>query len=197
VVDVETSSPTCSKSGHPPFAITLKAWVDGDHPVTIDAFKTLLHKRPAALDYQGLTFTDIETGKLAQRRVIDIHTRLAPSLTATSDSVVEIPSMKATEPYTVSHSFQIPTPSQPASSADPSVLDAVGVELLATMSNQAVGLNTGHTYEIGLGTQMSSVTWWREGTMAEAFAHGPIDRRAEGPRLRIVLANTARFEVVE
>ena len=144
LVNIETSSPTFSKSGNPPFAIRLKAQVDGDHPITIDAFRTVLYARSAALDYQGLTFTDIETGKLAQRKVIDIQTRLAPLLTATSSSVVELPPRHAAEPYTVSHSFQIPAPSQMAStSMDFSALDAIGAELLATMSNQAIGLETG------------------------------------------------------
>lgn len=205
LVEISTSSSTLSKSGNPPFTITLNARVDGSRPITIETFQTVLFSRAAALDYQGLTFKDTTSGTLAKRRVIDVQYRVPDNLTATSDSVVEIPPKDddSRPPYTEQHTFQTPAPEQRASeaptlSSEHTKMSATADDLMTTMSDQTVGLQVGKTYEIGLGNDMSQVSWWRPGSKAEVFAQGPVRRRAaERPKLNLELVKTVTFNVVE
>lgn len=194
LVEVSTSSTTLDKSSHQPFVITLSARVDNDRSVTADVFRTLLWPRSAALDYQGLTLKDIDTGALAQRGVIDICYRPADRLTGASTDVVQLPPRDSTESYAVSHSFQMPVEALAAPSAE----DDPMMKELMLEDDQTIGLIAGHTYEIGLGTDMSEVSWWREGNKSEVFLRGPLSRHDErGAPLEMELVNTPRFEVIK
>jgi len=185
----------------------LKARVhDASKPITIDTFRTVLSHRALALDYEGLTFKDIASSELAKRRVVDVQYRVPDTLTATSDSIVDIPPAKNDSGpyYTAQHTFQTPEPrassslEQPtfSSSGDPE-MRVIVEDLVSTISDQTVGLEVGRTYEIGLGNDMNRVSWWRPGSKAEVFARGPVRRRAEGPELELELVRTATFTVVE
>lgn len=201
LVKISTSSSTLSTSGNPPFTITLKARVDGSRPITIDTFQTVLFDGAEALDYQGLTFKETTSNKLAERRVIDVQYSVPDTLTATSDSVVEIPPKNDSGAYVVQHTFQTPIPehraSEPTLSLEDSELRAIAQDLTRMVSDQTVGLEVGETYEIGLGNSMTQVSWWRSESKAEVFARGSVRRRAEGPKLKLDLVKTTTFTVVE
>lgn len=204
-ISISTSSPTLSKSGNQPFAITLSANIaNNPQTITIDTFHTVLYHRGSALDYQGLTFKDTSSGELAKRRVIDVQYRVSQSLTETSDSVAEIPPLNGSDAYIVQHTFQTPASSnisgngegEQLSSTRPE-MDAIAKDLLRTMTDQTAGLEVGRTYEIGLGNDMNRVSWWRPGTKAEVFAQGAVSRRSNGPTIELELVKTATFTVVE
>lgn len=205
-ISISTSSPALSKSGSQPFTITLRANITNPlQPITIDTFHTILYRRGLALDYQGLTFKDISSDRLADRRVIDVQYRVPESLTETSESVVEIPPLNdGSDAYIVQHTFQTPASSdvpghgrgEQPSSAD-SEMDAIVEDLMREMTDQTAGLEVGRTYEIGLGNDMNRVSWWRVGTKAEVFAQGSLSRRSDGLTIELELVKTATFTVVE
>nr|POE72051.1 hypothetical protein CFP56_11927 [Quercus suber] len=202
LVEISTSNSTLSKSGNPPFTITIEATVDGSRPITIYTFPIVLSRSGRALDYQGLTFRDIISGKLAERIVIDVQYSVTDTLTANSDSVVEIPPKDDSEPFTVRHTFRTPNteasvPEQRASEARCEEMSNFTKDVMRMMSDQTVGLKVGNTYEIGLGNDMSQVSWWRPGSKAEVFARGSVGRRAEGLKLKLELVKTATFMVGE
>ena len=195
MVTVDTSSATLSKSGgNPPFTITLNACVDSEQPITADTFRSVLQVSKSALDHQGLEFKDIETGKLAERpRMNVLVDRIPDMLSASTNTVVEIPPKDdALQPYTVSHTFHIPQPPPLTERAFMSV-----EEQIRTAYNQAAGFAVGHTYEIGLGIGMSSISWWKSGGYGDIFASGPWSAHSKAPKLSMMLTNVAKFEVVE
>ena len=219
LVTLTTSSPILSRSGTPSFTITLEATADSNSAITVDSFDTVLHPRMPALDYQGLTFTDAKTGELAKRSVIDIQYQVPDFLDITSESVIEIPSKDAEHAYAVSHTFKVPQvklldPDEPLSTTEQQLRELVGrstgkptnasisleAELYHSMS-QVVGFHVGHTYEIGLGSDMTAVSWWRPGKKSDGFAQGRLRRTSAAdtlrPRIEMVSTNKVSFEVVE
>ncbi|KAK5122310.1 hypothetical protein LTR85_004221 [Meristemomyces frigidus] len=194
---IETSSSTLSKSGGKgTLTITLKATIEGKEPVTINAFQTILDPRMPA---QGLTFKDTQSGNLAERVRIDIHYEVPDLLSITTDSVVEIPtsSQAAGQPaYTVSHTFKVLDVRQPKSGDPPLSFE----EQLQLEISPVAGFAVGHTYEIGLGEDMSKISWWRVGQKSDVFAGGRQLRALRDndlPNIRMVAMNTPRFTVVE
>ena len=194
LVEVHTSSPTFDKASEQPFNITLSAKVDHVRSVTIDGFMSVLYRRSAALDHAGLTFKDIDTGELAERRDLHAVIELPERLAATTSSVIQLPPRDTSNSYTVSHEFVRGKPLEPSPT-----MNAFEREMLAAaadLGDQTVGLIPGHTYEIGLGTQMSLVRWWREGNKAEVFLRGSLSRQTVGEPLQMELVKTAQFRVV-
>lgn len=200
LVTIETSSSTLSRSdGKQPFAITLKATVDGKDPVTIDTFQTILGPQMPALDYQGLTFKDTESGVLAERVRIDILYEVPDFLSNMTDDVVEIPpSSRADDDpaYTVTHTFKVSPTRQPKPGDPPLSFE----EELQLSISQVAGFTAGHRYEIGLGGDMSKVSWWKVGKKNKVFAG---DRQLTShpdrdvPAMQMVATNTPSFVVVE
>ncbi|KAK3721016.1 hypothetical protein LTR37_003306 [Vermiconidia calcicola] len=199
LVEVHTSSPILDKSSDQRFTITLSARVDHHRPITINAFMTVLYSQALALDSQGLTFKDTATGTYAERRQLYVQYQLPDRLTATSDHIVQLPPRDAVDAYTVPHTFQrLPKYIPDMSSED---LSDFQKELAAGVSqalDQTIGLSPGHTYEIGLGTHMSSVSEWRAGSKAEVFSRDSLASNAlAGTPLRMELINLATVHVVD
>ncbi|KAK3712813.1 hypothetical protein LTR37_008904 [Vermiconidia calcicola] len=199
LVEVHTSRPFLDKSSDQRFTITLSARVDHHRPVTINAFMTVLYSQGLALDSQGLVFKDTATGTYAERRQFYVQWQLPDRLTATTDSIVQLPPRDAADAYTVSHTFyRMPEYVPDLSSED---LSDIQKELAAGVSqalDQTMGLSPGHTYEIGLGTHMSSVSEWREGSKAEVFSRSSLASNAlAGTPLRMELINLATVRVID
>ncbi|KAK5128866.1 hypothetical protein LTR85_000199 [Meristemomyces frigidus] len=95
--------------------------------------------------------------------------------------------------YTVSHNFRVPRLPPQSASAEPLTMD----QQIQLATSQAAGFTEGHEYEIGLGSQMDSVSWAQMGSKEQVFAEGPRPRRQGGmPKLKLVLVNRATFRVV-
>lgn len=155
----------------------------------------VLSARPAALDYQGFMFRDTATGALVERRVLDLNYRLPERLTATTHSVVQLPTHKSDEAIAISHSLQT---SEQASEilAGIDLLEERMEKMAADLNDQTAGLIPGHVYKIGLRTDLSFAHWWCEGNKAEVFLRGSRSRRFEGEPLQMELVNKAEFNVV-
>ena len=155
---------------------------------------SVLHASNSALDYRGLEFKDTETGRLAERPQMNMLIDQMPDmLSASTDTVVEIPPKgEALQPYKISHTFHIP---QPPPSTERALMSVE--EQIRTAYNQAAGFAVGYTYEIGLGTGMSSIAWWKPGSKSTVFAKGPRSAHSTDPKLSMVLTNVASFKVVE
>jgi len=109
--------------------------------------------------------------------------------------VIEIPPESSAEkPYTVSHTFHIPQLPLPSSAKQQPDDDIT--EFARMACNQAAGFAVGHTYEVGLGEQMSSVYWWLLGSKADIFARSPQTAHLRVPKVQMVLTNTVTFQVV-
>lgn len=222
-ISVSTNSPVLSKSRPGEFTITLEATVDSSRPITVDAWRNVLDSGHLALDYEGLTFKDCETGEFAPRIVIDVFAIPPSIISADSKYVIEIPPRTGGKSYSVVHKFN------GESLADKVPLDdgilrklEENAESLRKLEenlgknpglksendgsesrypeSDVDGFKVGHTYEIGLGTKMASVGSWKWGTRTEIFAEKSQQKREEwrhGESVEMVLERTARFEVVE
>ena len=162
---------------------------------------TVLYSQTEALDHQGLTFKDTSSGMYAERREIEVQRQLPDWLTATTDYIVQLPSRKARDAYSVSHTFQrlpgyVPDLSGEDGLSDLQKVLATGV---SQMRDQTNGLSPGHTYEIGLGTtHMSFVNQWREGSKAEVFSRGSVlSGGMAGSPLKLELTNVATIKVID
>lgn len=214
-VEVFTSGPTLSKSGNPPFTITLKAHTDTDKPVTIDTFNTIFDSRKA-LDQYGLTFSDTASGVLAQRLHIDILYQVPDTLTRTIDSsdTAEIPPKDSPQRFTVSYTFRTPgsAPSSPprlstGGSTDEDIqarqaaMGAAIDRMLPELMSQVEGFTVGRTYEIGFGERtIAGYAGGRNlGPRADVFAYGPLGRSThpKASEISLKLINRAGFEIVE
>lgn len=193
LVELQTSSSTLNKADDQPFTITLKAKVDHDHPVTIDAFLTLLWPQANALDFQGFTFKDIATGALAERAQLNIFYAPPDRLAANSECAVQLPPHNAAETYTVSHSFRM----RAWATEFAAKMDDLDQEWLIRQNDQTEGLLVGHVYEIGLGTYWNEVDCWWEGNKAEVFLRGSLARSPRDTPLRMELVNDVKILIVD
>lgn len=223
LVRIKTSGPTLSKSDPSAFSITMEATTDTTTPITASVESSLLDTKYLTLCDRGLTFRDLKTGELAPMNVMNIcrmGTDGFPKMT--TNNTVEIPPMGSEKPYTVTHHFAPPQSlescDQMAESfmkilkpMDPSEeaamvkarerrerLGLTPAEELQQRFSQGGGFTAGRSYEIGLGTDLSHITWWRNGGKKEVFASGkPIYRGVHaGEKLHMRLAESASFEVV-
>lgn len=206
LITISTTSSKFSLSDDEPFTITLAAESSSNSTLSIDAFRTLLSTDLIALDYQGLTFRDLETGDFAKRRVIDVQDRIPDQLTATSPDIVEIPPLDANDGrmFEVVHTFKRAPTADPVAELPTSDVsrmtdfDKAVYRAAFNSVNQTEGFLPGYAYIIALGRGMSSVSWWREGTKAEIFLMGPMSRYAKPlEKLEMELVRTTKFEVVE
>lgn len=201
LVEVNTSSPILIKASDQPFTIRLSARVDHNSPITIDATMTLLCPQRTALESQDLTFKDTATGAYAERTQFYIQRQLPGRLAAATDSIVQLPPRDAVDAYKVDQTFSRLPAYTPDLSSERGLSDfqrelAAGV---SQIRDQVNGLSPGHTYEIGLGTQMSAVRSWMEGHKVEVFLRGEIARSTFAARtlLRMELVNAATVQVVD
>lgn len=199
LVKVATSSRTLSKSGAPPFSITLEANVDWSRAITICTHRTLLSSRMNALDFEGLAFRDTTTGELAARIVLNVcymyNERGLPICHGNSAEFAELPSINYLPGFMVKHTFHVPTVRTPGPGEVPLSFE----EELEASTSQTAGFIVGHEYEIELGQKMSSVSWWQAGSEDDVLADGQrrgLRVRAR-PHLPMVLVNSASFTLVD
>ncbi|SMR51651.1 unnamed protein product [Zymoseptoria tritici ST99CH_3D1] len=183
LVTVATSSDKMSLSGQTPFSITLRAVVEGDRPVTFSTHRTIFWPRNQALFEGGLSFKDVKTGNFAARTRFQVCRMLPDTISASDESVHKLPAqISRAPPYEVTFDFRIEGDS-PRS------------------TGHGTGLEIGHEYEIGLGTERSALSWWKMGSKIEVFA-APNQHRSRTvgagvPELQMIMTNTALFKVVK
>lgn len=110
-IDVSTNARALSLASKSPFTIILAAHTSGPRPLCIDATRTILDcHNPAALDSDGLTFTDVATGQLAERIRVHVNYHVPDVRIIGRDhaSVVEVPSQDSGDVYEVRHIFVVP-----------------------------------------------------------------------------------------
>ncbi|MCJ1364180.1 hypothetical protein MMC16_003289 [Acarospora aff. strigata] len=125
---------------------------------------TLLSTTQKAL-YEGgftFTFTDAETGILVRRRNIDLCYEFGDDEGILLDpkNASMFLELQPNVPCRIEHVFKL-VPPAPDNATMTQIMDA--------QDSDASGLEPGRRYQVGLGSEQSSITWWKYGRKDEVL----------------------------